>query len=260
MIALHQLGVDTPLPSGGESVAELCDRFLRARSGDVAAAAEMLAADTRWRQSMGCAELVALTAEEVLGCGPGAIAKLDAILPVASVGHDRRGHPVVFKHFGACCTLALLLDTHSLEELSRYNVWLNEGFSRRLAERRAHQWLIVIDAHGWHPRNATPRAMGVLQDMASIDALHYPERLAAIVVVNAPALLASAWAVISSWLDEATRRKVQILSVRRPDAARDVLREMIAPELLPRQYGGDAPPLASWPEASGFPVGDPSQK
>ena len=248
----QQHGVDMPLPSGGESVNELCERFLRARYGNVAAAAEMLAADTRWRHTMRCAALVGQTAEEVLGCTTAQREKLDTILPVASVGHDRQGRPVVFKHFGAGCTLGVALDTHSLEALSRYNVWLNEGFSQRLAERRAHQWSIVIDALGWHPRLATPRAMGVLQDMATIDALHYPERLAAIVVVNAPALLATTWAVISSWLGEATRRKVQILSVRRPDAARAVLLEMIAPEQLPRQYGGDSPPLEPWPEASGF--------
>ena len=52
VVMSHQLGVDKPLPSGGEGVAELCDRFLRARSSDVAAAAEMLATDTRWRQSI----------------------------------------------------------------------------------------------------------------------------------------------------------------------------------------------------------------
>jgi len=256
----QQHGVDSPLPSGGESVNELCARFLRARNGDVTAAAEMLAADTRWRQAMRCEELVRQTAEEVLGCTAMQLEKLDAILPVASVGHDRRGQPVVYKHFGAGCTLGVALDMHPLETLSRYNTWLNEGFSQRLAERRAQQWVIVIDALGWHPRQATPRAMGVLRDMANTDAMHYPERLAAIVVVNAPALLATTWAVISSWLGETTRRKVQILSVRRPDAARDVLLEMIASEQLPRQFGGDAPPLAPWPEASGFPVGPPARK
>lgn len=144
-----------PLPSGGESVNELCARFLRARNGDVTAEEEEEGREAQRHPAR----------------------------------RERRARPPWptgrYTHFGAGCTLGVALDMHPLKTLSRYNTWLNEGFSQRLAERRAQQWVIVIDALGWHLRQATPRAMGVLRDMANTDAMHYPERLAAIVVVNA---------------------------------------------------------------------------
>ena len=73
------------------------------------------------------------------------------------------------------------------------------------------------------------------------------------IIVNAPMMLAAAWRVIRTWVDEETKQKIQIISEGAPDKAREALRKLAEPSELPRQYGGTAPPLDGWPERSGVP-------
>lgn len=77
--------------------------------------------------------------------------------------------------------------------------------------------------------------------MADLDSLHYPERLGQIFVVNAPYMLAVAWRVIRSWLDERTKQKIHIL--RGVDEHGPILCKELGEDVVPVEFGGKAQAL-----------------
>ena len=107
-----------------------------------------------------------------------------------------------------------------------------------------------MDAAGWHVGLADRTAMRFLKSMAELDANHYPERLAHIIVLNAPSMLAGAWRVIRGWLDEVTRDKVDIISSAELASAR--LDGLIDPSQRPALYGGTQPTPDGWPTRAGL--------
>jgi hypothetical protein len=232
----------------GEATDETLARFLRARKHNVSKAAAMYAADRAWRDARGVAELRALSGSEVLGCDA---RLLQRVLPHWHGGADRAGHPLIFKHMGAQCRIRQMLSHASLDSLARYNVWLSEQYLDALAARGARRWTVVIDAAGWHVGLFDMAAFRFLRNLAATDADHYPELLHAMVIVNAPPMLATAWRVIRTWLDDETREKIDIISEAAPEQARARLHKLADPAQLPEQYGGTAPPLADWPARSG---------
>ena len=188
------------VPPPGEKPEDTLRRFLNARHGDILKAAAFLKEDAAWRTAQTIDELRGQDAECVLGCDP---AILRRVLPAAfGAGVDREGHPLVFKHFGAQCKLKSLLEHTSVPHLARYNAWLNEQLTLCLRDSAASRWTIVIDALGWHVGLFDSTAFSVLKQMSEMDANHYPERLASVIVINAPPMLAACWRVIRTWLDE----------------------------------------------------------
>lgn len=99
--------------------------------------------------------------------------------------------------------------------------------------------LVVIDAAGWHLGLATSDAMRFIQGMVSTDSDHFPERLGAVIIINAPSVLSIAWRVISTFLDNVTRMKVQIISNNNDWLP--VLLSLIDEDQIPVQYGGTFP-------------------
>ena len=247
---LKEDGVEfTPPP--GESSEDTLLRFLNARQGNVLKAAAFLKADAAWRAAEAIDALREQDAATVLGCDP---AVLQLVLPAAyGTDCDREGHLLVFKHFGAQCKLKSLVEHTSVQHLASYNAWLNEQLTLCLRDAGANRWTIVIDALGWHVGLFDSTAFRLLKQMSEIDAKHYPERLAPMVIINAPPMLAGAWRVIRTWLDEVTCAKVDFVSAAQPEQARQRLHQLADPSQLPQQYGGTGPPLADWPTRSGIP-------
>ena len=120
-----------------------------------------------------------------------------------------------------------------------------------MPEKSPHQVCIPTLMRPCFPRSPFV-ADSFLKSAAAIDQHHYPERLAHVIVINAPRLLAACWRVIQRWLDDDTRQKVAIISEGDPNGARARLEELIELSQLPTQYGGTAPPLEPWPERAGF--------
>lgn len=221
-------------------------RFAKARKLNAVKAADMLQADLEWRQARRVEERRDEPAEDILGKP---IAALQQVLPhVCSPGVDKLGRPIIFKHFGGQCSFSRLCpDRESVDRLCEYNWWVNEQYCKRLAALGAEQWVVVIDAKGWQPGLIDRTALRVLKSMADTDADHYPERLGGLVVVNAPASLALVWRIVKTWLDEKTKAKVDIISSSDPKRATERLHGLAAPDQLPEQYAGTAPPLEAWP-------------
>lgn len=56
------------------------------------------------------------------------------------------------------------------------------------------------------------RVYSIIQKNATISQNYYPEQLGLTMIVNAPWTFSAVWSVIKGWLDENTRKKIQIVS------------------------------------------------
>ena len=70
----------------------------------------------------------------------------------------------------------------------------------------------------------------------------FHQRLACIIIINAPRLISMVWNFIAQFLDQVTREKVYIFSGNEADW-RPVVDRLIAPDQLPCNYGGTAPAI-----------------
>lgn len=81
---------------------------------------------------------------------------------------------------------------------------------------------------------------GHMQESAKIASDRYPETLHRQFIVNAPAFFPTVWGWIKKWFDPVTTAKITILAGSlSPRELRAKLEGCIAPENLPRKYGGD---------------------
>ena len=248
LAALAVRGVK-PRPLGaGETKEDALLRYLRARHHNVEKAAAQYAATIKWRDEHHVDHLRTLTADEALGAP---VAGMRHFVPHAQTGIDRKGCPIIFKVMGANCRVKLAVEAgYSLDAIGRYNVWLNESYMDALAAAKAREWSVVIDAAGWHLGLFDSYGFKFLKQTATTDSSHYPELLSTMLIVNAPPVLAVAWRVIRTWVDEDTRQKIDILS---SETSRARLHKMADPAQLPAQYGGTAKPLQGWPPEAGVP-------
>lgn len=242
--AMDSAGVSV-VPAIGESEAAVLGRFFRAHK-TIPAAVQAIANDTNWRSERDIHMLHTKSPEDVLGCSMDVI---EQVIPHACIGLDRMGHPIIWKHMGGQCILRKLFTVANIEALADYGAWLNEKYTRALHRAGATEWMVVIDAAGWHMSLVDSPALKFLKRTALDDAAHYPERLCKLVVVNAPRMLAAAWRIIQQWVDSVTRDKIHIISS--PQQARETLLQLVDSSQLPAQYGGTAAPLEPWPLKSG---------
>jgi hypothetical protein len=92
-------------------------------------------------------------------------------------------------------------------------------------------YVCIVDLNGYGLRN---NDYGVLKEQAHVLQNYYPERMGVSFVVNGPWYLASVWKIIQSWLEERTRRKIQILG----SDYQNTLLELIDADVLPDFLGG----------------------
>jgi hypothetical protein len=235
----EQIAAATAAPAENED--GLLLRFLRARGFHVTKAAELLRSDLSWRAENAVSQLASMPEEEVLGCDPAIFSRY---LPGWYGSTDLQGRPAQWQKWGDLRVDELLKST-THEKIVLHHVWQQEKQISRLAESaREHgvlvcQCVTVVDARHWHPGLATRKAMAFLREIAGMDQAHYPERMGQIITINAPYTLSACWAVISGWLDPATRAKVQIISSDK--YWKPLLATVFASEQIPLEYGGTAP-------------------
>ena len=75
----------------------------------------------------------------------------------------------------------------------------------------------------------------LLQTASSMATAHYPETVERIFVVGAPYFFPTIWSLVTRWFDPATTKKIFVLSA---SEATTRLTEFIAPENLPKRFGG----------------------
>jgi len=95
-------------------------------------------------------------------------------------------------------------------------------------------YVTITDLDGYGLRNNDWSLMKVQSDEIQNN---YPERLGVSYIINAPWYIASVWKIISRWLDDKTRRKINFLG----KDFKSTLVELIDEESLPVQIGGKYP-------------------
>jgi hypothetical protein len=235
-------------------------RFLRARNFDVQKSLDLYRKDQEWRRSTfitdppkggvkvalcSIGELRHQTAQDVLEChDKEKLQKFFSYFQNWVQGYDRELRPVSWRKFGRLETWSVLKLT-TMENLARFHAWESEQALRMMRQQsdvsgyNIETFAIVCDLEGWHLGLATSEAFTFIKHLASIDSDHYPERLGRCVIINAPKTLSISWKVIKTFLDDVTKKKVQILSDRKEWLP--VLLEFIDEDQIPRHYGGTAP-------------------
>jgi len=216
-------------------------RFLRARKNNVDAAEAMVLANHEWRVKEGVNELANLTAQEVLGC------EIDDIwewAPNWMQGEDMEGRPVIYKEWSNFWFKEIAKHT-TTHQMLRYHIWLQEMGARALGHqslkygRRIDKFTCVMEAKTFNSAMMRNGAMPFVKGITAVDQAHYPERLNAILIFNAPRMMSTVWSIIRRWLDSVTRDKVSIMSSEKE--WRPKLESMVGPDYLPDIYGGVIP-------------------
>ncbi|KAJ7640821.1 CRAL-TRIO domain-containing protein [Mycena polygramma] len=209
-------------------------RFLRARKFDVAKAKEMLLAAEKWRKEFGVDELVRTFDFKELE-------EVDKYYPQYYHSMDKSGRPIYIERIGNLNVKALYACT-SLERLLQHLVVEYESFlTSRLpacsaaAGHPVDTSLTILDLGGVSLSNFI-RVKDYVAAATHIGQNYYPEILGAFYIINAPWAFTAVWAAIKPWLDEVTVSKVHI--VGGPSAYRPRLLAQIAPESLPKEFGG----------------------
>jgi len=161
------------------------------------------------------------------------------------VGFDRAGHPVYLEYFGATQWLKAriralqgppppqpvtgnrgslmpspcqVLQHVPADEVVRAHIQQMEITSRLLyraasarAGRPIQRQVNILDMRGLAVGSLTGKAMELTGKIAKVDQDHYPETLEACYIINPPWAFSAAFNLVTRFLDEKTRKKVQVL-------------------------------------------------
>ncbi|EFN60174.1 hypothetical protein CHLNCDRAFT_133670 [Chlorella variabilis] len=214
-------------------------RWLKARGGCPAAAADAVLAHAAWRR-----EFVGAAAAEAAGeAGSGAGGALG--IPEDSIADELAAGKVFLQGRDAAgCPVVVVkaarhdMGRRDLRRTKRLIAYVldNACAAADPAAKPAGQICCLFDLSGLRPRNLDVKVLLAIFELLQ---QHYPERLNRRVLffLNAPFLFWGVWRVVAPFVHAATRRKIHFVAGR--GAAR-ALAERIPPQVLPAEYGGGA--------------------
>lgn len=213
-------------------------RFLRARQGKIQEALQFFMEHKRWE--------IEVNIEQIASEGPlPEAARIAQLYPHCYHGVDRFGRPVSIERLGMLDARSLMGAT-TQERFARNFIWEHEHLLRHrlpacsvAAGRLVHRIVKVVDAEGLSFSTvADPQGKVFLQAALKIAQDHYPEIMAATVIVNAPRLFSLVWQALRPLLHPCTTAKIKIVG-QDPRQVKKELFQLIAPEELPQFLGGE---------------------
>lgn len=174
-----------------EELHSLCRRFATSEKTPAKAFKKMLT-HLEYRDRHGIIAVSSLPAKLVFGNHEAQVA-YNRMLPHGLLGRDRMGQPVLYKHLGRLNLSALTKKGADLTTTLRYNEWITE----RLCHAMGHvgQWTVIVDVQGITSSQVlSPKWMLYIQSIASHDALHYPDRLDKLFMINVPSFMCNSCA------------------------------------------------------------------
>ncbi|CAM9323532.1 unnamed protein product, partial [Hapterophycus canaliculatus] len=242
------LGDGRVYPPEEEDLALL--RFLRQNAWDVELTRAQLEATLSWRVESGVAAAARTEPWELSKCAsPETFEQLcRAHYPHYTLGTDRVGRPILVQKYGNF-DISKLQEYTTLHGLLLYHAWeqeRNAELLRRATARTGYlveTYAMIMDLGGMSMGHVSRDFLWLLREISEIDRKNYPGRGGDIYVINTPPLFGLVWQGIRGLL--ATQASVHVFGKER-DWKR-ALAELMDPAVLPLEYGGAAPSLASTP-------------
>lgn len=210
-------------------------KYIRARKGNVDAAADMYRKAMRRRDDLGYEPNFRLgTLDDSLH------RRLDAYWkPVGLLGLDRDGDPVLWERLGICDVGALarfpkdFIIKHEVYTMTRIQQAMEELMLR--LNRPLIYFTAVEDLTGLGIQHLNMRALNNYQAAVRLCEDDYPEMVKRALVIHAPGIFARLWKLVQHFFDEGTREKIQIVGAK---DTLTTLKQYIDPEWIPECYGG----------------------
>jgi hypothetical protein len=211
-------------------------RFSKARKGDLKKADPFLAEDVKWRAEYKPQDI---KQSDIPAALPSGCWRLLGQSAEGMGGGSGGGFPVLF------IDLSLWNPSdYDVDEYGRYVCYFLEAMCR-IGDR----FIVIFDMKGWKLSHAlhlrkVKRLVSTLQD-------HYPERLEAAVLMRAPGIFASAWAVIKGFIDPVTATKVRFTAGTDSELAAH--KQLGVLDVVPTSYGGGNAKQVPVPNVPGEP-------
>lgn len=170
-------------------------RYARAAKWDLAEAERKLANTLKWRASYKPAEIRPEEVEPEATTGKNYLN-----------GFDKKNHPTIYLKPGR-------ENTKTYDRQVRFTVFNLETATRYFKDTAAQKIVLIIDFEGWTPRTAP--SISTSKEIIGILSHHYPERLAAAYLVNAPWMFSGFFKIVSPFIDPITRNKVRFVDMKR---------------------------------------------
>ena len=162
------------------------------------------------------------------------------MIPYAYHNADLEGRPIYIEKTGRIATAALADEKITdPEHLLHSHIYGVELLQRKLYENslkkgeRINGICTILDFEGlgFHHR----QCLSVLKTLLDFDKKYYPEYLGKLFIIHSPWVGAYLYQAVQVFLDEVTKSRIQIIS----ENPKEFLLTCIAPENLPKEYGGN---------------------
>lgn len=198
----------------------ICLQFLRARHGDVKAAADMLRQTLAWRQRVDIDSYLLNKKVHLRGS--------ESFMPIFILSNNIDcKQPVVY-------ALARMYDKKKVDKDALHNAVL--AFFETLYFEQIYasdQIIAIMDFRGWSIRRHAPYR--AVKEGISLLQAHYPDRLGRIFLVNYPTTLRAAYTVVSPIIDGAAKEKIIWVA----ENIEQTLAKYLSPKSIPTWLGGD---------------------
>ena len=122
---------------------------------------------------------------------------------------DREGRPVAVWRAGRVPVRAMMEEVGAAAVL-RNHVYLKERSLLRAHEAGHSSHILVLDMAGMGMAQMDREGLAALHRGIEIEQRYYPETLHKIVIIRAPWIFSAAWNIVSPWLSENDRAKIEI--------------------------------------------------
>ncbi|CAM9259717.1 unnamed protein product [Chrysoparadoxa australica] len=149
---------------------------------------------------------------------------------------DRDGHLTYYERPGLIDLAGLKALGLNKEELLWHYTYCMEFLWGHLCKEQDGKLTIILDLVGLRMRDVVGEAVAFLKATVSQMSAHYPQRSFKIFILNAPGFFNYVFVTVKPLLNEATKAKINVVPAGQ--MATELLK-VIAPEHLPREYGGE---------------------
>mmetsp|Transcript_15460 Transcript_15460/g.23343 ORF Transcript_15460/g.23343 Transcript_15460/m.23343 type:complete len:297 (-) Transcript_15460:81-971(-) len=172
------------------------------------------------------------------------------LCPHALHGFDKSGHPIYWEKTGVISHNLKHLKTQvDIDTLVARHIriqTLTEMRQKYSSNKLGHPVEMAVIVFDLANVKKMPDLFGInqLRKIAAMDQNYYPERLATLIVINAPSFATSLYKLVSSAIDPKTASKIKIVGTDYVET----LREHMDDSQIPEEYGGSAKNVSwGWP-------------